>query len=96
MISIQDISIAGAPQAGHGLTVQAFFTAARPADFEEQRGEVFGCKVMAYDLEREPGPIESDRGTLRIDGIEGGEIRCGFTAGRATSARRPVATPLFS
>ena len=82
LISIQDISIAGAPQAGHGLTVQAFFTAARPADFEEQRRNVFGCKVMAYDVEREPGPVESDQGPLRIDGIQGGQISCVFAAGR--------------
>ena len=91
LISIQDISISGLPQAGHGLTVQAFFTPARAPDFEQQPGAVFGCKVSAYDLATEPLPAEGDQGRLRIDGIEGGQISCGFVAGRGYVCPRPVA-----
>lgn len=82
LISIQDMSIAGLPQAGHGLTVQAFFTPLRAPDFEEPRGSDFGCKVSAYDLAREKPPAEAHHGRLTIDGIRGGAIGCEFRAGR--------------
>jgi hypothetical protein len=81
LISVQDVSIANLPQAGHGLTVQSFFLQVRKPDFEEQSG-VFGCKVSAYDVASGDIPHETDQGTLKIGGIAGGEIRCGYVKGR--------------
>jgi hypothetical protein len=82
LISIQDVSIANLPQAGHGLTVQSFFLPLRAPDYEDKPGSLFGCEVSAYDASRGGLPRETDQGKLRIDGIAGGSISCGFAAGR--------------
>jgi hypothetical protein len=82
-VSIQDIAIANLPQAGHGLTVQAFFTPARTPDFVESiQGTPFGCQASAYDLSDEPAPMPADQGALEIAGLNGGAIRCEFHAQR--------------
>src|SRR5262245_8942337 len=78
LISIQDLSVANLPQAGHGLSVQAFFTPLRAPDYEEQAGVAFGCKVSL----NETPPRESDQGRLHIAWIAGGPIACRFAAGR--------------
>lgn len=82
VISIQDMSIADLPQAGHGLTVQAFFTRLRAPDFEDPPGSPFGCKASSYDLATEPPPAEVDQGKLRLEGLRGGAIGCEFREGR--------------
>jgi hypothetical protein len=83
LVSIQDIAIANLPQAGHGLTVQAFFAPARAPDFVEPiPGTPFGCQASAYDLAEEPAPTQEDHGALEIAGLNGGAIRCEFLAER--------------
>lgn len=83
LVSIQDIGIANYPQAGHGLTVQAFFTPSRAPDFSEPvPGTPFGCQASVYDLDEEPPPAQEDHGTLEIAGLRGGAIRCVFREGR--------------
>jgi len=83
LVSIQDITIANLPQAGHGLTVQAFFAPLRAPDFSEPvSGTPFGCQASAYNLDDEPPPAQEDHGTLEIAGLQGGAIRCVFREGR--------------
>jgi hypothetical protein len=69
LISIQDQRLHGAPQAGHGLSVRADFTAgARPPDFDEAPGELTGCKAWLYDDDDDPKPAALDQGTLSVTG----------------------------
>jgi hypothetical protein len=82
LVSIQDVSIAGLPQAGHGLTVIAAFTPSHAPDFDEQPGTPYGCKASFYDLTKEPPPAETDQGRLHIAGLNGGDLRCAFQPGR--------------
>jgi hypothetical protein len=83
LVSIQDIAIANLPQAGHGLTVQAFFAPSRSPDFiEPVPGTPFGCQASAYNLDEEPPPAQEDHGALEIAGLQGGAIRCVFREGR--------------
>ncbi|WP_438035682.1 hypothetical protein [Sorangium sp. So ce204] len=78
IISIQEISIQGVPQAGHGLTVQVLFTASRPPTYEERPGQVEGCKAWVYDTEDSPPPALTDQGEITIAGLQGGPIACRF------------------
>ncbi|WP_437835333.1 hypothetical protein [Sorangium sp. So ce1153] len=78
LISIQDISILGAPQAGHGLTVQILFTSAKPPRYEELPGQPTGCKGWVYDAQDDPPPPLTDQGVVTISGLAGGPIDCRF------------------
>lgn len=83
LVSIQDISIANLSQAGHGLTVQAFFTPQRAPDFIEAiPGTPFGCQASAYNLDDAAAPPQQDHGQLEIEGLNGGAIQCQFSAAR--------------
>jgi hypothetical protein len=77
LVSIQDMSIHGAPAAGHGLTVQAIFAPARAPDYEEQPGLPTGCKAWVYDLTAEPPPPQTDQGPLSI-AVGDSSIECRF------------------
>ncbi|WP_437808787.1 hypothetical protein [Sorangium sp. So ce1078] len=78
IISIQDMSILGAPQAGHGLTVQVLFTAARPPTYEEAPGQLTGCRGWVYDAQDDPPPPLTDQGVVTISGLTGGSLDCRF------------------
>ncbi|WNG46837.1 hypothetical protein F0U60_23960 [Archangium minus] len=69
-ISIQDRKILGAPQLGHGLSVLVdLSTATRAPDYDEELGQLTGCKVWVYDVESDPPPrAAGDVGTLSIEG----------------------------
>jgi hypothetical protein len=83
LVSIQDVSIANLPQAGHGLTLQALFTPVRAPDFSAPvPGTPFGCQASLYDLSTEPAPSPSDQGQLEIAGLNGGTLRCEHREGR--------------
>jgi hypothetical protein len=82
LVSVQDISIANIPAAGHGLTVNVFFNAARAPDYEEKPGELGGCRVWSYDLAQEPVPPLEDHGAIRLTGADGGPLTCTFAKGR--------------
>ncbi|WP_437734856.1 hypothetical protein [Sorangium sp. So ce1335] len=81
LVSIQDISIAGAPQAGHGLSVQVLFTAAKPPSYEESPGQPTGCKGWVHDAQDSPPPPLTDQGVITISGLAGGPIACRFQNG---------------
>jgi hypothetical protein len=70
IISIQDQVIHGVPEAGHGLSVRADFTApGRAPDFDEMPGELTGCKAWLYDLDESPPPaVAGDEGTVTVAG----------------------------
>ncbi|WP_438009529.1 hypothetical protein WME89_13130 [Sorangium sp. So ce321] len=78
IISIQDVSILGAPQAGHGLTVQVLFTAAKPPRYEEMPGQIAGCKAWVHDVQTDPPPPLTDQGVVTIAGLKGGSVDCRF------------------
>ncbi|AGP39742.1 hypothetical protein [Sorangium cellulosum] len=78
IISIQDVSILGAPQAGHGLTVQILFTAAKAPSYEEAPGQLTGCKAWMYDVQDDPPPPLTDQGAVTISGLTGGTLDCRF------------------
>ncbi|UQA63942.1 hypothetical protein E8A73_039205 [Polyangium aurulentum] len=78
IISIQDISIHGAPQAGHGLTVQVLLTAATAPVYEENPGQITGCKAWSHDVQENPAPPLTDQGMVAIKGLEDGPINCTF------------------
>jgi len=84
LVSIQDISIANLPQAGHGLTVNAFLTPLVVPDFAEPAPDgISGCRAWSYDLANgKPPPPEEDHGELRIDGIKNGALSCRFVPQR--------------
>lgn len=90
LVSVQDIAIANLPQAGHGLTVNVFFNAARTPAWEERAGSVSGCRAYAYDAISNPAPPEEDHGDLSIEGIRNGALSCRFVAGRGYTC--PTAT----
>jgi hypothetical protein len=82
LVSIQDVSVLGLPQAGHGLTVVADLTdAPRAPDFDETPGALTGCKGWLYELESEPLPARSgDEGVLSIRGLRAwSPLSCSFT-----------------
>jgi hypothetical protein len=69
LISVQDATLAGAPELGHGLTVTALLTpAARAPDFDEEPGEPTGCKAWSYDLDGDAPPAPGDEGTITVTG----------------------------
>ncbi|WP_437957497.1 hypothetical protein WME76_40280 [Sorangium sp. So ce119] len=78
IISIQDVSILGAPEAGHGLTVQVLFTAAKPPSYEEMPGQLAGCKGWVHDAQDDAPPPLTDQGVVTISGLAGGSIDCRF------------------
>ncbi|XXT22614.1 hypothetical protein WME94_13760 [Sorangium sp. So ce429] len=78
IISIQDVSVLGAPQAGHGLTVQVLFTAAKPPRYEELPGQIAGCKAWVHDVLGDPPPPLTDQGVVTISGLKGGPVDCRF------------------
>ncbi|WP_437870435.1 hypothetical protein [Sorangium sp. So ce363] len=78
IISIQDVSIQGLPQAGHGLTVQVLFTSSTPPAYEQTPGKIDGCRAWVYDVEDSPPPALTDQGVITIAGLEGGPIACRF------------------
>lgn len=80
LVSIQDMSIAGLPQAGHGLTIQIGFTAARPPTYDEKPGQPTGCKAWSHDVATNPPPPPTDQGELRVDGLQGGAFTCKYEA----------------
>lgn len=69
-ISIQDRKLLGAPHLGHGLSLLVdMSTAPRAPDYDEEPGQITGCKVWVYDLESDPPPQPAgDVGTLTIEG----------------------------
>jgi len=81
LISIQDMSIHGAPQAGHGLTIQMVFTAARAPDYEETPGAPTGCKGWVYDMATAPPPAPTDQGAIAISGLGDTPLQCHFEPG---------------
>ncbi|WP_437534617.1 hypothetical protein WME79_10595 [Sorangium sp. So ce726] len=78
IISIQDVSIQGAPQAGHGLTVQVLFIPSTPPAYEQMPGEIEGCRAWVYDTQDNPPPALTDQGVITIAGLEGGPLACRF------------------
>lgn len=82
LVSIQDVSIANLPAAGHGLTVNVFLTPLVAPVYEERPGELEGCRVWRYDLADQLPPPEQDHGILDIAGLKHGAIRCAFDAQR--------------
>lgn len=82
LVSVQDISIANVPAAGHGLTVSVLFQAARSPAFEEKPGEVTGCRAWSYDVAAAPPPVDEDHGVLALGGLRGGALTCRFVPGR--------------
>lgn len=89
VISIQDISIHGAPQAGHGLTVQVLLSASSAPVYQELPGQAAGCKAWSYDLQRNQPPSLTDQGVVTINGLPGGSIDCSF---QGTGYGCPVAS----
>jgi hypothetical protein len=81
LVSLQDISIHGAPQVGHGLSVQISFAPATPPDFEELPGNPAGCKAWVYDLETNPPPPALDEGAVVVEGLGGETFTCAFEEG---------------
>lgn len=98
IISIQDVTLANAPQLGHGMTVTALFTpAARPPDFGgPSTVPEGGCRAWRYVLDGDPPPPLTDQGALRITGtreplpercvFRGGGYECAMTTGTAGGA----------
>jgi hypothetical protein len=82
LVSIQDISIANAPAAGHGLTVTALLGPAVTPDYEEIPGSIQGCRVFTYDVDTKPQPPDQDLGVLRLGGVVGGNLECRFVPQR--------------
>ena len=69
-ISIQDRSLHGVPQAGHGLSVLLESSAPwRRPDFDEMPGSPAGCKVWLFDVASDPPPAAfGDLGVVTIAG----------------------------
>jgi hypothetical protein len=84
LVSIQDIAIANLPAAGHGLTVNAFFTPLVAPDFIEDAGQLTGCRAWSYDVTTKPAPPEQDHGELHIQGTKNndGVLTCRFVPQR--------------
>lgn len=82
LVSIQDISIANVPAAGHGLTATALLGPAVVPDYEEIPGSIQGCRVFTYDVDTKPQPPDEDHGVLRLGGIRGGNLECRFVPQR--------------
>lgn len=90
LVSIQDITIANLPAAGHGLTVTAIFTPAAAPDFVEGEDPLVGCRAWSYDVATRPPPPEEDHGEIRIAGLANGALTCRFVPGRGYTC--PTAT----
>ncbi len=98
IISIQDVTLANAPQLGHGMTVTALLTpATRVPDVDGLTGSPGGgCRAWRYVLDRDPPPPLTDQGALRITGtreplpercvFRGGGYECAIGAGTAGGA----------
>ncbi len=78
IVSIQDVSIHGVPQAGHGLTVQILMNEAVPPTWEDQPGSPTGCRAWSYDVDTAPPPALTDQGEVTISGIDDGTVSCSF------------------
>lgn len=93
LVSVQDITIANLPAAGHSLTVNAFLTRLVAPDYEELPGQVTGCRAWAYDRVDKPPAAQEDHGLLTIDGVRGGPLACPFSSERGSYACPTLATP---
>ncbi|NUP06768.1 MAG: hypothetical protein HOW73_12000 [Polyangiaceae bacterium] len=84
LISIQDVAIHGAPELGHGLTVQIGFTPLRAPDYEEVPGSPLGCKAWVYEVgDPDNGlPIATDEGKVMIGGLSPDPIECALLPDR--------------
>lgn len=80
IVSIQDVSIQGAEELGHGLSVTVLFTALRAPNNEDG-----GCRIWLYDVANDPAPPLTDQGVIQIDGLEDGPYSCNFSAGSGYS-----------
>jgi hypothetical protein len=80
IISIQDVSLQGVPQARHGLSVNVLFTERRAPVFESEPGVATGCKAWVYDVANDPAPPLTDQGVITIDGLADGPYACTFDA----------------
>jgi hypothetical protein len=76
IVSIQDVTIQGAKELGHGLSVTVLFTKLRAPNNEDG-----GCRIWLYDAVQDPAPELTDQGVIEIDGLEGGPYGCNFSAG---------------
>ena len=105
LISIQDQQIHGAPAAGHGLSVRAELTAPpRAPDFDEQPGELTGCKAWLYDVDDDPRPAPLDQGAISVAGTSApvpagcvfdgaADYICPVTTGRGAATVTPMTAP---
>lgn len=84
LVSVQDITIANLPQAGHSLTVNAFLTRLVAPDYQEFPGQVTGCRAWAYDRVDKPPAAQEDHGVLTVAGVNEGPLACPFSAERGT------------
>ena len=91
LVSVQDVAIANIPAAGHGLTVNVFFTPLAAPDFEETPGQLTGCRAWSYDVATKPPPPEQDHGVLRIAGAKNGPLECRFVPQRGYGCPTAVA-----
>lgn len=82
LVSIQDITLANVPAAGHGLTATTILNRVVAPEYEEIPGSVEGCRVYTYDVDTKPQPPEEDHGVLRIGGAKGGNLECRFVPQR--------------
>ena len=106
IISIQDQALHGVPEAGHGLSVRADFSAPpRAPDFDELPGELTGCKAWLYDVQDDPPPaVAGDQGRITVsgtgaavpdgcvfDGVAG--YTCPVASGSAVTTVTPMEAP---
>lgn len=98
-ISILDLSIAGHPELGSGLSISIDFppvAGAKPPVYEETPGSPTGCKAWLYDTTAGDSfpPVGGDEGTVHIGGTNapvpdcvfvGGAYRCIASAGADTA-----------
>lgn len=80
IVSIQDVSIQGADELGHGLSVTVLFTQLRPPTNEES-----GCRIWIYDVANDPAPALTNQGVVDITGLEDGPYSCSFAEGSGYS-----------
>lgn len=93
LVSVQDITIANLPQAGHSLTVNAFLTRLVAPDYQEFPGQVTGCRAWAYDRLEKPPAAQEDHGVLTVAGVQGGPLNCSFSVERGTYACPALPAP---
>jgi hypothetical protein len=93
LISIQDMSIVGRPEAGHGLSVLVDLAREpRAPDFEERPGDATGCRAWRYEVPGDPPPGPSDdEGAITIVGLRAADpLTCAHDG--STGYVCPVAT----